>query len=82
MNIKTQMYRTRHLIDVLPARPLSTHGREFNLVQRNVNMGIYHQYQFATPGRKFLLIAPQIAHQLIPAANGYRNELKTNPRVQ
>lgn len=35
MNVKTQMYRTRHLVDILPTRPLGTHCRQFNFAQGN-----------------------------------------------
>lgn len=82
MNIKTQMYRARHLIDVLPASTLRTHSRELNFVQGNMDVGIYNQHATATPVRRFELPAPSFFRQPKRAAGGYRSELGGNTSVQ
>lgn len=82
MDIKAQMYRTRHLVDVLPASTLSTHGRELNFVQRNMDMGIYNQHRPATPVRSVQLPARSFGRQPIPAASGYQNGLGGNTNVR
>ena len=82
MNIKTQMYRTRHLVDVLPASTLSTHSREFNFVQRNMDMGIYNQHGYATPLRSVQLPARSFGRQPARAESGYQNGLGENANVQ
>lgn len=82
MDIKTQMYRTRHLIDILPASTLRTHSRELNLVQRNMDMGIYNQHRSATPVRSVQLPARSFGRQPTLAASGYQNGLSGNTNVQ
>jgi hypothetical protein len=82
MDIKTQMYRTRHLVDVLPASPLSTHSSELNFLQRNMDMGIYNQHRTAIPVRSVQLPARSFGRQPIQAANGYQTELGGNTNAQ
>ena len=82
MDIKAQMYRTRHLVDVLPTRTLSAHSGEFNFMQRDMNMGIYNQHSTATPVRSVQLPARSFGRQPTRAATGYQNGLGGNTNVQ
>lgn len=78
MNIETQMYRTRYLIDVLPARTLGAHGGELDFVQRDVNMRIDNQHRRITPVRSVRLAVRVLAHLPALAASGYPSGLSAN----
>ena len=75
-----QMYRTRHLIDVLPPRSLSAHGGDLDFMQRDLEMGVYSQHKRVT--YKFELDGPVLARPPILAANARRTGLNMHGRVQ
>lgn len=81
MNIKTQMYRARHLVDVLSPSTLRSHGREFNFMEGNMDVGIDDQHSF-TPDDRFEWPAPSFARQSTWAAREYRSVIGENATVQ
>lgn len=75
-----QMYRTRHLIDVLPPRPLGAHGGDLDFMQGDLHMGVYSQHKRIT--HKFELAEAEFARPPTLAASAYQSGSYKRGRVQ
>ncbi len=76
MNIKSQVYRGGHFIDILPARPLRPNGIQLNFTLRNTDLMRYSKQNFVSLSKIIIILSQPlgILSTRIPSKQPLNNE--------